>query len=720
MELSEISARIGPGSVRPASPEGGALRVSQEPKPFVAPTLRLIRGAPQGAEVISIKAAAAVGKSVTATHLSATTGSPLLDLASVAVGAGSLQGMLSAYSGDPSSAVRAFHRGDLPVVIDAIDEGVLYSGARSFEAFLQTAVEFMLSRRHVRNRAKLILLGRDDSVSYSNLVFELLSNEISICEMSLDYFDREAAVKMIPMYANWELDRLANRGQISSQVHQTRQRALAGHPMQELFDAYFRPIEFALGINEGQLWEESKGREFAGYAPLLSSIGSLLAQIDNPIHIANRLKEAGSPEAWDVIATVIEDILEREQGKLREKLSYASGLTDPYSPNEQLTYLTQVFLEQPLELVDTLGFQNTTEESDYREKVESIRVDHPFVRDREMTNDVLGSKVFCHAICRDLLRDDCPDLLKRLSRKPFLWRFFRRELSTSGLYVVGRHVGCILNSYWNDPFESKGHTVSIIEETLGGDAGFLRVTFGGERQKQGLSLLVEPPVYLYERMQDCEVYGEDLQMVVEGSIGDASYFQFRGVNSVVCDGLAYSCDTTILEGSLWLDAQAMAMNTTNAMLTVEEGSEYGWGDHVKTLRPWRNLKRPTLRGPQRTARIIALIEDCERSLGNRVVVGSGYRVSEEDRQMDWTRRQYGNLFGDFLQLLVESGLVARPRLKDTSGRELRFTISFGDRFWGNLLEAVERKLRGEGQEDARYDAFLDACGTDGRFGIGDD
>jgi hypothetical protein len=69
-----------------------------------------------------IEASAAVGKSTTASYIAGSLHIPLLDLAKVAVGTGSLKALLLDVTGigDP---LQLFHTGKLPIIIDALDEG---------------------------------------------------------------------------------------------------------------------------------------------------------------------------------------------------------------------------------------------------------------------------------------------------------------------------------------------------------------------------------------------------------------------------------------------------------------------------------------------------------------------------------------------------------------------------------------------------------------------
>ena len=129
------------------------LHVAVSPEPYVAPTFRVVEGC-FPAEVIFIKAPAAVGKSVTAQYLSAKRNAPLLNLAEVAVAAASFRGLLTDWA---ISAEDAFHKGQLPIIVDALDEGRLWSGENSFTAFLEGTVKFLTrSNRAIANPTKLI------------------------------------------------------------------------------------------------------------------------------------------------------------------------------------------------------------------------------------------------------------------------------------------------------------------------------------------------------------------------------------------------------------------------------------------------------------------------------------------------------------------------------------------------------------------------------------
>jgi hypothetical protein len=61
---------------------------------------------------------------------------PVLDLARVPVATGSLRALSAAFTG-PGDPLQAFHKGELPVIIDALDEGRLLSNEKRFQSFLE-------------------------------------------------------------------------------------------------------------------------------------------------------------------------------------------------------------------------------------------------------------------------------------------------------------------------------------------------------------------------------------------------------------------------------------------------------------------------------------------------------------------------------------------------------------------------------------------------------
>jgi hypothetical protein len=235
---------------------GQRLRIPTAPKPFVAPTLHLMQKEttePLRAEVIFVKASAAVGKSTIANHLSSALSLPLLDLARVPVSTGSLKALLLDISG-AGNQIKAFHSGRLPIIVDAIDEGRLLSGERGLESFLETTGEFLNEDRRVTNRPKIIFFGRYYSTEIAEIWLDLTGNSVSTCKVEVSFFGKDAAWELIQAYAS------ASAAPNSAYHHHPA-------PVQRLIEAYFTAIESALDIGPGLLWSMSKAKPLPDTRP---------------------------------------------------------------------------------------------------------------------------------------------------------------------------------------------------------------------------------------------------------------------------------------------------------------------------------------------------------------------------------------------------------------------------------------------------------------------
>ena len=189
--------------------------------------------------------------------------------------------------------------------------------------------------------------------------------------------------------------------------------------------------------------------------PVLAAMGFLVAQLDNFQDVTNRLKESGTKEAWGVIDTVLSEIMDREKSKLCTKAQgQMSGPLprETYDMEEQLTFLSQFVHGQPLRSSGRVKLAGA-DLTKYQSMVKTYIPEHPFVRNKEFGNAVLGSVVIAHAIARDLLRSANLERTAALSSQPFLWRAFSQKTLGSS-HIDGRYAGYILNSFWNDPIQS--------------------------------------------------------------------------------------------------------------------------------------------------------------------------------------------------------------------------------------------------------------------------
>ena len=493
------------------------------------------------------------------------------------------------------------------------------------------------------------------------------------------------------MYNKKELDRQYSAEEISKDIYDRRLRLLNERPLQDLKDAYFLAIEGALEVKPGNLWVDPRGRTFAGYAPVLESIGTLLASVDNPITVTNRLNSSSTRDAWDVIETVVQEILQREKTKLVDKLSEMTSVPqNAYDPEEQLKYLTQLIGGQTgLILTGDVIFANENDASIYLEKISQICKEHPFVRSGKMANNVLGARILSHALCNGTELNEVTHfaLIRDLSKGPFLWRSIRRELLTQeSPFLDGRFVGYILNSYWNDPMEeiARKQTIEISEK----DDGLIAVQVGSA-DNNVMDFAAMPPVSLYERVRNCRLNAADLELVIEGATlrgGESSLFRFQGKNAISCSVLQYGPKTTEVSGSLWLDAAQVVVTTVTPDIQVRGEGKYGWGEAVRNSEPWKKLSAVTVANPFRQTLMSKLFAECQQNIpANGIVLMGDYSIPESDPQLMWTKK-YGEAFPSLLKLLVSSGRAGRE-LVQTRRRENKYRIRLNDVPWVELQNA---------------------------------
>ena len=450
-----------------------------------------------------------------------------------------------------------------------------------------------------------------------------------------------------------------------------------------------------MGECVNRIGKNERGRTFAGYAPVLASIGTLLAGVENPIIITNRLRDSATREAWDIINTVIQEILEREKNKLINNLQGIEVIPEnAYDQHEQLAYLTQLLGGRDrIVFTGRVKFNSDHDTSKYLDKVSQISREHPFVRSGKMANEVLGSIVLAYAVCEgiDIHDDRYLSLLRELSDGPFLWRSVRRHLlSQDDPLLDGRLLGYLVRSYWNDPMEMThlGQPVKLREAD---DESIIVLVGIGESNQTRFRVM--PPVTIYGTMRDCDIEANNLELVMDGLIrqGDSrgSLLRFYGENRILCGDLRYSSAYTEITGSLWLDALNVTVQAQQPKIRINKGSSYGWGAIVQSNDPWRQLTRPTLADPYReNTEIVEMFNTCQRNLPNMIVLLENYSIPERDNALLWARR-YGDAFSSFIRLLVANGFVERAVMQ-SSERENKYRISArADTPWEELLAACD-------------------------------
>ena len=688
-----------------------SLGVPAPPTPYVAPTFHFPHRndiEQLKSDIIFVQAPAAVGKSTTAKYISSRKKAPLLNLARVAVGQDSFGGILARSFPAGSSPVSIFHQGHLPIVVDALDEGLIYSGERAFENFL-TSTGRLLSEGSSASRPKVLFFGRPGSTDLSQLGLTLESEAYSVCVIEIDYFDEQAALELIDASAKDELIRLKATEKLTAAATSARIRSLSGQPMTELKSAYFSAIESALGIEAGALWDDDVGRAFSGYAPVLATLGAMIAHADNPMLTKNQLtaKGTGNYDAWEVISTVLEEVLSREEGKVQEILRAQMSSPVPsnaYDATEQLTYLSQLLQKRPISATGNVTFASNEQLSLYVRTVRQNLGDHPFMRDGEMANVVLGSAIIAHMMSRGTPQDSLFDSVRTVSRQPFLWRHMRKRLGEEEILLDGSYLGYLLTSYWNDPVVAQRPV--IINESADMESVVVQL----DTINETVECVVIPPLEMYGMVRNCKLTCPNATVLIEGGAltrSGSSSFLFSEENTIVCRDLRIRCESIKVSGKLRMVAESTDVaNANDVGVHVSDGAEISLSRAFRRYHFWNNVAVYWVEDELSSeGRIVKIVELLKNTANRTVVLLNNYEFPEDEID-----RGLGRGFGSsdearaFFRLLVEHGFAERTRIQ-SSGRETKFRIVFQNVDW----EAVERAFRGEPVGDRNIKEFAEAA-----------
>ena len=652
-------------------PTGTRLAISDKPEPFVAPTFnRLDHGASLLAEVVLIRASAAVGKSTIAAALSSLCSLPVLNLALVPVGAGSLKGLVSDLR-NGVSPIAAFHAGRLPVIIDALDEGRLRSGENGFESFLETSAEFLLEDRRSPTAPKLILFGRPEAIDLAELL--LVQGGITGCILEVGFFGKDEAKSLIIAYAD-------KSAPVDSMyiIHK--------EPAHKLIDLYFERMEAALGLAEGKLWEDARGQAFAGYAPVLATIGYLLPEIDNYAEALNRLGSSGADNAWGVIESVLSEIVARDRGKLLKQLDGQVARSLPgeaYDALEQFTLLVQHVQRTPLAGTGRVQLPHADMEK-YNSYVDQWLPQHAFLSSGKFANSVLGSYVYANLICLGRPIGSPRGELGPLSWQPFLWRSMARNLTAATL-IEGEYLGYILNSFWNDPL-SIGSKILIGRAGDSTDVAMVTVTIP---DRDSVVFLTTMPIVLFAQIKNIDV-NIDADIIFEGAGDDGhSVFFSRDENAITARTLTFKARELKISGRLWLDAE-MIPAAGQITLKIDADAHVGWGAKIFGVFPFSQYKSevPNPRIQIEKSKLELLLDECAARFINNptLTLNPDFSAPEDDPYTQWTVRNYAREFPILMRLLVGHGLASTSPMQASNERKMRVRLTMA---WASLKDVLD-------------------------------
>jgi hypothetical protein len=399
--------------------------------------------------------------------------------------------------------------------------------------------------------------------------------------------------------------------------------------------------------------------------------------------MTNRLKNYGGQEAWGVIETVLDEILKREQGKLVDPLSSQCKTTLPdsvYDVEEQLALLSQYVDGRPLEGSKrvTLPSQDMAK---YQDMIQRQLPDHPFIRQRDFGNAVLGSVVSAHAIYKG--QKATHDRLINLSRQPFLWRSISRLLIESAL-IDGDYLGYMLDSYWNDRLtEDAVSSVVYIRPSESDGAALVNIPSG---RKVSFEVLLPIRFYGIAKNCDIDVAGK---IILEGSgaRGSGKDFRLQRV-TLISDAVGIEADIIRLDGDIWMEAQEVS--TPPHLRLVRNGAKVGWGGQFAQLYPW-NKEVADLRSPydnQPFDKLNDLVNECAIRFpaGITLILNPDFSPVRDDPQTRWINRRFSADFPKLISLMQVHNLASSdPTFGAGSGKvKVRFSTN-----WINFLRALK-------------------------------
>jgi hypothetical protein len=207
------------------------------------------------------------------------------------------------------------------------------------------------------------------------------------------------------------------------------------------------------------------GLQFAGYAPVLEAVATVIASESNPVKINDTVE---SIVKGQILKRVTTEIMEREAGKLSNQLAATVAGVNPdglYTPDEQLSRLASLVLGVGSPKLPSTLPQHAV--AAYEEAVQSFLLQHPFLDNKTQKP---ASAVFGACILAAALTGDDADLASAAQRfssegtntpNPFLLTFYKLALGDRNV-IPAEHVGLLYASL--EATAAMGETVRLYVE----------------------------------------------------------------------------------------------------------------------------------------------------------------------------------------------------------------------------------------------------------------
>lgn len=246
-----------------------------------------------------VSAPGAVGKSAFGQHLKKAKNAMLWDLSQLRLGSNTFIGSILEAVGTAqlSSFLSSVEEGSTILVFDAIDEAEMHSGWSGVQDFIQEVIKYTPNARP----ASVIFLARRDTAEMLALALdELVPSGRTYATAEIGFFSRERAIEFVLSYIE----------HAKGSAFLERNKSVLESKVDEAISLSVSPC---LTKRSEQGWRSTEQERFFGYAPVLQTIGKLLAETENPYTLSFNGSRSGYAA---IVAEIIEQILDREKDKV--------------------------------------------------------------------------------------------------------------------------------------------------------------------------------------------------------------------------------------------------------------------------------------------------------------------------------------------------------------------------------------------------------------------
>ena len=294
--------------------------------------------------------------------------------------------------------IQELREGTATLVLDSVDEAQLAAGRDNYIAFLEDLAGLV---RGTQGTRQIVMLGRRDAVDTTYL---------ALADLGI----ASAQAEVLPLTHPQSCE-LLNTTLDAKVVDERPYDVHRVHPVPfgALRDKAFTEIARAL---QPELDDDADAKadwhvaeHFLGYPPVLMALAERLA-VDNPQAELEAGRIAASPDPQgevgpgQLLRAVVEEILDRESGKVRARVGDALEISEE-DPRRSVLYTRDEQVLRLLELVSHLTVEvaapaslKPDERSRYEELIEGFLPDHPFLLEKKFANVVFSDYVRAYAL----------------------------------------------------------------------------------------------------------------------------------------------------------------------------------------------------------------------------------------------------------------------------------------------------------------------------------